>query len=86
MGSELSCPCGTRQDIEQDAPKESNKDIIEEVMKGKLSKDQLLYEYTTSSDTMSSKICLVSTSNLDAYFAKTTNQQPEPKQDKELSM
>ena len=24
--------------------------------------------------------------NLDAYFAKTTNQQPEPKQDKELSM
>ena len=69
MGSELSCPCGTRQDIEQDAPKESNKDIIEEVMKGKLSKDQLLYEYTTSSDTMSSKICLVSTSNLDAFFA-----------------
>ena len=43
MGSELSCPCGARQDIDQETPKENNKDIIEEVMKGKLSKDQILF-------------------------------------------
>ena len=69
MGSELSCPCGARQDIDQETPKENNKDIIEEVMKGKLSKDQILFEYTSTTETKSSKICLVSTANLEGFFA-----------------
>lgn len=69
MGSELSCPCGGRQDMEQETPSDNNKDIIEEIMRGKLSKDQILFEYTSTAETQSSKICLVSTSNLEGFFA-----------------
>ena len=70
MGNELSCPCAN--DIESENPKVNKKtdiDIIEQVMKGKLSREELLYEYRCSNDLLTSKICLTSTKNLDAFFS-----------------
>ena len=70
MGNELSCPCAN--DIEYENPKEKKKtdiDIIEQVMKGKLSREELLYEYKCSNDSLTSKICLTSSKNLDAFFS-----------------
>jgi len=70
MGNELSCPCSN--DIEYENQNEKKKpdiDIIEQVMKGKLSREELLYEYKCSNDSLTSKICLTSSKNLDAFFS-----------------
>ena len=67
MGNELSCPCGNRTDIEE-TPKEVSNDILQTVLRGKLTKDQLIYEYTASNDKMKSKICLLTTINLEGFF------------------
>ena len=67
MGNELSCPCGNRTDIEE-TPKEVSNDILQTVLRGKLTKEQLIYEYTASNDKMKSKICLLATNNLEGFF------------------
>ena len=67
MGNELSCPCGNRTDIEE-TPKEVSNDILQTVLRGKLTKDQLIYEYTASNDKMKSKICLLTTTNVEGFF------------------
>ena len=67
MGNELSCPCGNRTDIEE-TPKEVSNDILQTVLRGKLTKDQLIYEYTASNDKMKSKVCLLTTVNLEGFF------------------
>jgi hypothetical protein len=65
MGSELSCPCGDRNDIEKEEPPKMNTDIVKEVMRGKLLPEELLYEYTYDQ----SKVCLIRTDQLEGFFA-----------------
>lgn len=71
MGDELSCPCGNRHELEQETKKATSgeEDIIKEVMKGKLSKDQILYEYACSNKMRASKICLIGTNSLEGFFS-----------------
>ena len=69
MGNELSCPCATDVDFDNPKEKKTDVDIIEEVMKGKLSREDLLYEYNCANDILTSKICLTSTKNLDGFFS-----------------
>ena len=69
MGNELSCPCSRNEDFDIPKEKKNDIDIIEEIMKGKLSKEDLLYEYNCTNDILTSKICLTSTKNLDGFFS-----------------
>ena len=70
MGDELSCPCGNRQDItDLQNNNKIHKDIIEEVMQGKLSKDELIYQCSSNNEILSSKICLLGTKNIEGFFA-----------------
>ena len=66
MGNELSCPCSSDYDFEKPNEKKNDVNIIEEVMKGKLSKEDLLFEYKCSNDFYTTKICLTSTKNLES--------------------
>ena len=68
MGNELSCPCSSDYDFEKPNEKKNDVNIIEEVMKGKLSKEDLLFEYKCSNDFYTTKICLTSTKNLESFF------------------
>ena len=68
MGNELSCPCASDYDFEKPNEKKNDVNIIEEVMKGKLSKEDLLFEYKCSNDFYTTKICLTSTKNLESFF------------------
>jgi len=70
MGDELSCPCGNRQDItDLQNNNKVQKDIIEEVMQGKLSKDELIYQCSSTNDILCSKICLLGSKNIEGFFA-----------------
>jgi hypothetical protein len=70
MGDELSCPCGNRQDItDLQNNNKVQKDIIEEVMQGKLSKDELIYQCSSNNELLSSKICLLGSKNIEGFFA-----------------
>ena len=68
MGNELSCPCTNDYDFEKPKDKKIDSNIIEEVMKGKLSREDLLFEYKCSNDFYTTKICLTSTKNLESFF------------------
>ena len=69
MGDELSCPCGNRQDITDLQNNKIHKDIIEEVMQGKLSKDELIYQCSSNNEFLCSKICLLGSKNIEGFFA-----------------
>lgn len=69
MGGELSCPCGRRLDLNLKPKGKTDFDIITEVMKGKLQKENLLYEYAVNNDIQSSKVYLISTSSIEGFFA-----------------
>lgn len=69
MGGELSCPCGRRLDLEPQIKAKTDYDIINEVMKGKLKKEHLLYEYAVNNDIQSAKVYLISTSTIEGFFA-----------------
>ncbi len=65
MGSELSCPCGDRSHIETNPNNQNDPDIIEEVMKGKLSPNDITYQYNYKQ----TKICLIKTEELEGFFS-----------------
>ncbi|MCQ2816656.1 MAG: hypothetical protein MJ252_05240 [archaeon] len=72
MGSEMSCPC-SNHNLGEDLPTPDEdakikQDILKEVMKGKLTKDKLLFEYATNNSTLFTKICLIATKNVEAFF------------------
>jgi|LauGreDrversion4_2_1035121.scaffolds.fasta_scaffold1672199_1 hypothetical protein len=43
MGTEMSCPCGTRPQIKEETPLEDDMDILEKIAKTRLSEDDLLF-------------------------------------------
>ncbi len=43
MGSEMSCPCGTRPQINEETPNGDDMDILEKIAKTRLSEDDLLF-------------------------------------------
>ena len=72
MGSEMSCPCTNQLELNEtpgnDADTAIKKDILNEVMKGKLTKDKLIYEYSSNNNTLFIKVCLIATKNVEAFF------------------
>lgn len=65
MGSELSCPCGNRNMDIEETPKPKETDIIQEVMRGKLLPEELLYDYTYDK----TKVCLIRTDQIEGFFS-----------------
>jgi hypothetical protein len=66
MGSELSCPCGSKNQLEtEESPNKKETDIIEEIMKGKLLPQNITFEHTYKQ----TKICLIKTEELEGFFA-----------------
>jgi len=65
MGSELSCPCGNRNDVETVPTKEKVDDIVQELLKSKLSEDDLQFQYIYDQ----SKICLIRGDQFEPFFA-----------------
>ena len=68
MGNELSCPCTNDYDYDNTKERKKDIDIIDEVMKGKLTQEDLLYEYKCSNQLLTTKICLTSSKNLESFF------------------
>jgi len=65
MGSELSCPCGERQDIQVEESKEKHVDIVEELLKGKLTEDDIFFQFVYGG----SKICIIRNDQFEAFFS-----------------
>jgi hypothetical protein len=64
MGSELSCPCGERQDIHVEESKVKHVDIVEELLKGKLTEDDIFFQFVYGG----SKICIIRNDQFEAFF------------------
>lgn len=69
MGNELSCPCSEHYEVIDKSENQNGGDIIDEVMKGKLPKEEILFEYSCKNDIQASKVCLISTANIDGFFS-----------------
>ena len=67
MGNEFSCPCSNSFISEKNNSK-PEKDILKEIMKGKITKDDLLYEFQYSTELITTKICLVSAEKIEGFF------------------
>jgi hypothetical protein len=53
MGSEMSCPCGTRPPIKEESKANDNDiDIIERLQRSRLSEDDLLFSKINSNPSM----------------------------------
>lgn len=71
MGNEMSCPCSNEyepMEETKDPDYAVKQDIIKEVMKGRLPKDKLIYEYSCNNKFLYTKVCLISTNNIEYFF------------------
>lgn len=63
MGSDLACPCSSRNFIETEVNTETP-DVISQVMSGKLNQSEIILEFLDDR----TKVCLIKTVNIEQFF------------------